>query len=86
MTLTHARPSPEPDSGGHFTQWVYDVLDTWLIQTQGEETPEPGTTFDQPRVGHDQREGTSTAQGSPGLAGRRLPDHGASASNGSPVS
>jgi hypothetical protein len=25
---------------------VYDVLDTWLIQSKGEELPAPGTTFD----------------------------------------
>jgi hypothetical protein len=29
-----------------YTQWVYDVLDTWLIQSEGEEPPEPGTTFE----------------------------------------
>ena len=32
-----------------FTQWVYDVLDTWLIQSEGEEQPPPGTTFDDRR-------------------------------------
>jgi hypothetical protein len=34
-----------------FTQWVYDVLDTWLIQSKGEEPPAPGTTFDDRRFG-----------------------------------
>ena len=29
-----------------YTQWVYDVLDTWLIQSKGEEQPKPGTTFE----------------------------------------
>jgi hypothetical protein len=32
-----------------YTQWVYDVLDTWLIQSEGEEVPTPGTTFDDRR-------------------------------------
>jgi hypothetical protein len=34
-----------------FTQWVFDVLDTWLIQSEGEEQPQPGTTFDDSRFG-----------------------------------
>jgi hypothetical protein len=34
-----------------FTQWVYDVLDTWLIQSEGEKSPAPGTTFDDHRFG-----------------------------------
>jgi hypothetical protein len=34
-----------------FTQWVYDVLDTWLVQSEGEEPPSPGTTFDDRRFG-----------------------------------
>jgi hypothetical protein len=34
-----------------FTQWVYDVLDTWLIQSEAEEPPTPGTTFDDRRFG-----------------------------------
>jgi hypothetical protein len=34
-----------------YTQWVYDVLDTWLIQSEGEERPTPGTTFEDPRFG-----------------------------------
>jgi hypothetical protein len=34
-----------------FSQWVYDVLDTWLIQSEGEEPPGAGTTLDQPRFG-----------------------------------
>ena len=29
-----------------YTQWVYDVLDTWLIQSEGAKPPEPGTTFE----------------------------------------
>jgi hypothetical protein len=33
-----------------YTQWVYDVLDTWLIQSEGEK-PMPGTTFDDRRFG-----------------------------------
>ena len=28
-----------------YTQWVYDVLDTWLIQSESEQPPTPGTTF-----------------------------------------
>jgi hypothetical protein len=34
-----------------FTQWVYDVLDTWLVQSEGEEPPAPSTTFEEPRFG-----------------------------------
>jgi hypothetical protein len=34
-----------------FTQWVFDVLDTWLIQSEGEEPQSPGTTFSEPRFG-----------------------------------
>jgi hypothetical protein len=34
-----------------YTQWVYDVLDTWLIQSEGEERPTPGTTFEDRRFG-----------------------------------
>ena len=34
-----------------YTQWVYDVLDTWLIQSEGEELPTPGKTFDDRRFG-----------------------------------
>jgi len=30
---------------------VYDVLDTWLIQSEGEEPPTPGTTFEDRRFG-----------------------------------
>jgi hypothetical protein len=33
------------------TQWVYDVLDTWLIQSEGEEPPASGTTFDDRQFG-----------------------------------
>jgi hypothetical protein len=29
-----------------YTQWVYDLLDTWLIQSNGEERPTPGKTFE----------------------------------------
>jgi hypothetical protein len=29
-----------------YTQWVHDVLDTWLIQSEGEEPPTPGRTFE----------------------------------------
>jgi hypothetical protein len=32
-----------------YTQWVYDVLGTWLIQSEGEERPTPGTTFEDRR-------------------------------------
>ena len=28
-----------------FTQWVYDVIDTWLIQSEGEDPQTPGATF-----------------------------------------
>jgi hypothetical protein len=34
-----------------YTQWVYDVLGTWLIQSKGEERPTPGTTFEDRRFG-----------------------------------
>jgi hypothetical protein len=34
-----------------YTQWVYDVLDTWLIQSEGEERSMPGTTFEDRRLG-----------------------------------
>ena len=34
-----------------YTQWVYDVLDTWLIQFEGEEPPTPGRTFEDRRFG-----------------------------------
>jgi hypothetical protein len=34
-----------------YTQWVYDVLGTWLIQSEGEATPEPGRTFEDRRFG-----------------------------------
>jgi hypothetical protein len=34
-----------------YTQWVHDVLDTWLIQSEGEEQPTPGTTFQERRFG-----------------------------------
>jgi hypothetical protein len=34
-----------------FTQWVYDVLDTWLIQSEGEEPQSPGKTLDDRRFG-----------------------------------
>ena len=30
---------------------MYDVLDTWLIQSEGEERPTPGTTFEDRRFG-----------------------------------
>lgn len=29
-----------------YTQWVIDVLETWLIQSEGAERPTPGTTFE----------------------------------------
>jgi hypothetical protein len=28
-----------------YTQWVYDVLDAWLIQSEGKTPPEPGRTL-----------------------------------------
>lgn len=34
-----------------FTQWVYDVLDTWLSQSEREESPSRGTTFADRRFG-----------------------------------
>ena len=34
-----------------YTQWVYDVLDTWLIQSESEQPPTPGTTFGDRRFG-----------------------------------
>jgi len=30
---------------------VYDVLDTWLVQAKGEESPAPGVTFGHGRFG-----------------------------------
>jgi hypothetical protein len=32
-----------------YTQWVCDVLDTWLIQSEGGERPTPGKTFEDRR-------------------------------------
>ena len=34
-----------------YTQWVYDVRDTWLIQSEGEEPPTPGRTFEDQHFG-----------------------------------
>jgi hypothetical protein len=34
-----------------YTRWVYDVLDTWLVQSEGEEPHPPGITFDDRRFG-----------------------------------
>lgn len=34
-----------------FTQWVYDVIDTWLIQSEGQDPPTPGVTFTNQRFG-----------------------------------
>jgi hypothetical protein len=34
-----------------YTQWVYDVLDTWLIQSTSEEPPTPGMRFEDRRFG-----------------------------------
>jgi hypothetical protein len=34
-----------------FTQWVYDVIDTWLIQSEGQDPPTPGATFTNQRFG-----------------------------------
>jgi hypothetical protein len=34
-----------------YTQWVYDVLDTWLIQSGSEELPAPGATLEDRRFG-----------------------------------
>jgi hypothetical protein len=34
-----------------YTQWMYDVLDTWLIQSEGEEPPRPDRTFEDRRFG-----------------------------------
>jgi hypothetical protein len=36
---------------GRYTQWVYDVLDTWLVQSGGEEPPMHGTMFEDRRFG-----------------------------------
>ena len=35
-----------------YAQWVYDVLDTWLIQTGHNEAPERRSTFDEARFGN----------------------------------
>jgi len=32
------------------TQWVYDVLDSWLVSSEGEE-PVPTSSFEDPRFG-----------------------------------
>ena len=34
-----------------YTHWVYDVLDTWLVQSEGEEPPTSGRTFEDRRFG-----------------------------------
>lgn len=34
-----------------FTQWVYDVIDTLLIQSGGQDPPTPGSTFTKHRFG-----------------------------------
>jgi hypothetical protein len=34
-----------------YTQWVYDVLDTWLVQAEGEGPPDLGTQLDDRRFG-----------------------------------
>ena len=34
-----------------YTQWVCDVLDTWLIQSKSEQLPTPGKTFEDRRCG-----------------------------------
>jgi hypothetical protein len=34
-----------------YTQWVHDVLDVWLIQSEGENPPPPGKTLEEPRFG-----------------------------------
>jgi hypothetical protein len=34
-----------------YTRWVYDVLDTWLIQSEGEKPSTPGTSFEDRRFG-----------------------------------
>jgi hypothetical protein len=34
-----------------YTQWVYDVLDTWLIQSESEEPSTPGRIFEDRRFG-----------------------------------
>jgi hypothetical protein len=34
-----------------FTQWGYDVLDTWLSQSEGDELPTPGTRLEDRRFG-----------------------------------
>jgi hypothetical protein len=35
-----------------YTQWVYDVRDTWLVQSAGEEIPPWGRKFDNRRFGN----------------------------------
>jgi hypothetical protein len=34
-----------------YTQWVYDLLGTWLVPSEGEEPPAQGTMFDDRRFG-----------------------------------
>ena len=34
-----------------YTQWVYDVLDAWLVQSENEEPPTPSRTFEDRRFG-----------------------------------
>lgn len=35
----------------HYTQWVYDVIDSWLLQSEGQGPPIPGATFTSQRFG-----------------------------------
>lgn len=35
-----------------YAQWVHDVLDTWLIQSAGNDPPKRTTSFDEPRFGN----------------------------------
>lgn len=44
-------PEVERRDEPRYTQWVYDVLDTWLIQSASEEPPAPGATFEDGRFG-----------------------------------
>lgn len=44
----------EVDGRGHpgYSQWVRDVLDTWLIQSAADDPPDQVDVLDEPKFGH----------------------------------